>query len=144
MKTNSWTMAGQANDISSSPNWYFRYLEQDFQAFHRKYVLAPADIATNNVGVVWWLHYINILLQVVPKHMNGFLLTWDLLFIPILSILLQSLQLGIKENQDNFQKRPYKARFIANACSRMTTILSKLLTSCLTVIKKHWIRYSDA
>ena len=29
---------------------------------------------------------------VVPKHMNGFLLTRDLLSIPILSILLLSLQ----------------------------------------------------
>ena len=53
---------------------------------------------------------------------------------------------GIKENQDKLStiywlywlpklhKRPYKARFIANSCS--TTFLSKLLTSCLTAVKK--------
>ena len=40
-------------------------------------------------------------------------------------------------------KRPYKARFIANSCSCTTTVLSKLLTSCLTAVKKHWIRYYD-
>ena len=40
-------------------------------------------------------------------------------------------------------KRPYKARFIANSSSCTTTVLSKLLTSCLTAVKKHWIRYYD-
>ena len=38
-------------------------------------------------------------------------------------------------------KRPYKARFIANSSSCTTTELSKLLTSCLTAIKNHVIRY---
>ena len=40
-------------------------------------------------------------------------------------------------------KRPYKARFIANSSSCTTTELSKLLTSCLTAIKSHVIRYSE-
>ena len=40
-------------------------------------------------------------------------------------------------------KRPYKARFIANLSSCTTTELSKLLTSCLTAIKKHVIKYCD-
>ena len=40
-------------------------------------------------------------------------------------------------------KRPYKARFIANSSSCTTTNLSKLLTSCLIAVKKHWIRYYD-
>ena len=40
-------------------------------------------------------------------------------------------------------KRPYKARFIANPSSCTTPVLSKLLTSCLTAVKKHWIRYYD-
>ena len=39
--------------------------------------------------------------------------------------------------------RPYKARFIANSSSCTTTELSKLLTSCLTAIKKHVIKYCD-
>ena len=58
----------------------------------------------------------------------------------------------IKEKQDRLptlywlpklHKRPYKARFIANSSSCTTTVLSKLLTSCLTAVKKHWIRYYD-
>ena len=38
-------------------------------------------------------------------------------------------------------KRPYKSRFIANYCACTTTELSILLTSCLTVIKNHVIKY---
>ena len=60
--------------------------------------------------------------------------------------------MGIKENQDklptlywlpNHHKRPYKVRFIANSNTCTNTIWSKLLTSCLTAVKKqqHWIRY---
>ena len=40
-------------------------------------------------------------------------------------------------------KTPYKARFIANSSSCTTTKLSVLITSCLTVIKEHVIRYCD-
>ena len=36
-------------------------------------------------------------------------------------------------------KQPYTSRFIANSSSCTTTKLSKLLTSCLTTIKKHVI-----
>ena len=42
-----------------------------------------------------------------------------------------------------FHIRPYKTRFIANSSSCTTTELSKLLTSCLTAIKSHVIRYSE-
>ena len=40
-------------------------------------------------------------------------------------------------------KKPYKARFIANSSSCKTTELSKLLTPCLTAIKKHVIKYCE-
>ena len=36
-----------------------------------------------------------------------------------------------------------KARFIANSSSFTTTELSKLLTSCLTTVKNHVIRYCE-
>ena len=38
-------------------------------------------------------------------------------------------------------KRPYKSRFIANSSACTTTELSILLTSCLTAIKSHVIKY---
>ena len=40
-------------------------------------------------------------------------------------------------------KRPYKAQFIANSSFCTSADLSKLLTSCLTAIKKHEIKYCD-
>ena len=38
-------------------------------------------------------------------------------------------------------KRPYKSHFIANCSACITTELSILLTSCLTSIKNHVIKY---
>ena len=38
-------------------------------------------------------------------------------------------------------KRPYKSRFIADSSACTTTELSILLTSCLTAIKNHVIKY---
>ena len=43
----------------------------------------------------------------------------------------------------NFIKRPYKSRFVATSSSCTTTELSKLLTSCLTAVKNHLIKYYD-
>ena len=40
-------------------------------------------------------------------------------------------------------KRQYKARFIAKSSSCTATELSILLTSCLTTIKTHVIRYCE-
>ena len=40
-------------------------------------------------------------------------------------------------------KRPYKAQSIENSSSCTTTELSKLLTSCLTAVKNHVIRYCE-
>ena len=67
---------------------------------------------------------------------------------------ITALHFGVKakENQDKvptlywlpkLHKKPYKARFIANSSSCTTTELSKLLTSCLTAVKKHVIKYCE-
>ena len=59
---------------------------------------------------------------------------------------------SIKEKQNGLptlywlpklHKRPYKARFIANSSSCTTTVFYKLLTSCPSAVKQHWIRYYD-
>ena len=66
----------------------------------------------------------------------------------------KALHFGVKakENQDkvptlywlsNLHKKTYKARFIANSSSCTTTELSKLLTSCLTAVEKHFIKYCE-
>ena len=142
------------NLLPPKPKSTFRHLKKGIQAFHRKYVLFPADKATNNVVVVWRLHYINTLKQelsrtkafketseeeksVVNGHCNHLALKFSIC---------------VKERQDRLpmmywlpklHKRPYKARFIANTSSCTTTELSKLLTSCLTAVKSHVIRYCE-
>ena len=59
---------------------------------------------------------------------------------------------GITESQEKLPtfywlpklyKRPYKAFFIANSSSCTTASLSKVLTSCLTAIKNHRIKYCE-
>ena len=55
------------NLLPPKPKSSFRHLKQGIQEFHKKYVLVPADKATNNVVVVCRLHYINPLKQ----ELNG-------------------------------------------------------------------------
>ena len=113
------------------------------------------DKAANNVIVVWKLHYINTLKQDIGgtkayKQQNsaneksvGFYHCCH---------TATKFAVSIKEDQEKLpkiywlpklHKRPYKARFIANSSSCTTTELSKLLTSCLTAIKKHLIKYCE-
>ena len=142
------------NLLPPKPKSSFRHLKQGIQEFHRKYVLVPADKAANNVVVVCRLHYVNTLKQeldgtrayletdtdevsVVNAHSND---------LPV------KFSVCVNEGQDKLptmywlpklHKRPYKARFIANSSSCTTTELSKLLTSYLTAIKSHVIRYCE-
>ena len=51
------------NLLPRKPKSSFRHLKQGIQEFHRKYVLVPADTASNNVVVVCRLHYIITLKQ---------------------------------------------------------------------------------
>ena len=65
-----------------------------------------------------------------------------------------TLRFGVnaKENQDRvptmywltkFHKKNYKARYTANSSSCSTTEHFELLTSCLTAVKRHVIKYSE-
>ena len=132
----------------------FRHLKQGIQEFHRKYVLVPADKAANNVVVVCRLHYVNTLKQELDGT-RAYLET-DTDEVSVVNAHLNDLPVKfsvcVYEGQDKLptmywlpklHKRPYKARFIANSSSCTTTELSKLLTSCLTAIKSHVIRYFE-
>ena len=124
------------------------------QEFHRKYVLVPANKAANNVVVVCRLHYVNTLKQELDGT-RAYLET-DTDEVSVVNAHLNDLPVKfsvcVNEGQDKLptmywlpklHKRPYKARFIANSSSCTTTELSKLLTSCLTAIKSHVIRYCE-
>ena len=141
--------------LPPKPKLSFRYLKQGIQEFHRKYILDLADKAANNVVVVWRLYYINTLIQELGSTKTYERISTDKRsIVNTHSIDITAMfAVSIKEKQDRFptlywlpklHKRPYKARFIANSSSCTTTVLSKLLTSCLTAVKKkHWIRYYD-
>ena len=70
---------------------------------------------------------------------------------PSASVMAQNIQLfgprggrlPTKYWLPKLHKKTYKARFIANSSSCTTTELSKLLTSCLTAVKNHVIRYCE-
>ena len=132
----------------------FKHLKQGIQEFYRKYVLVPADKAANNVVVVCRLHYVNTLKQELDGT-RAYLET-DTNEVSVVNAHLNDLPVKFSvcdnEGQDKLptmywlpklHKRPYKARFIANSSSCTTTELSKLLTSCLTAIKSHVIRYCE-
>ena len=62
------------------------------------------------------------------------------------------LGVGVDEDQERLptfywlpklHKQPFEARFSAKSSSCTTTELSKLLTSCLTDIKNHVIKYCE-
>ena len=109
------------------------------------YILVPADKAADNVVVVWRLYYVNTFkrelvdtnaYKLQPSLSERVIVDWHGCH--------TALHFGVeaKENQDKvhtlywlpkLHKNPYKARFIANSSSCMTTELSKLF--CLLKIQ---------
>ena len=142
------------NLLPPKPKSSLRHLKQGIQEFHRKYVLVPAHKAANNVVVVCRLHYVNTLKQELDGTRPYLETNFDEMSVvnAHLNDLPVKFSVCVNEGQDKFptmywlpkiHKRPYKARFIANSSSCTTTELSKLLTSCLTAVKSHVIRYCE-
>ena len=141
------------NLLPPKPKSSFMHLKQGIQEFHRKYVLVPADKAANSVVVVCRLHYINTLKQeldgikayqetdsdgmsVVNAHLNGLPIKF---YVCVIEVQDTPTMYWLPK----LHKRPYKARFIANSRSCTSTEFSKLLSSFLTAIKSHVIRYYE-
>ena len=125
--------------LPPKPKFSFRHLKQGNQEFHRKYVLVPAVVDRR-------LNYNYTLIQEL-----GSTKTYERTSTDEKSIvdnhccrITANFAVAISENQEKLptsywlpklHKRPYKSRFIANSTSCTITELSKLLTSCLTVVK---------
>ena len=99
------------------------------------------------------LHYVNTLKQELDGT-RAYLETHTEMSVvnALLNDLPVKFSVCVNEGQDKLptmywlpklHKRPNKARFIANSSSCTTIELSKLLTSCLTAIKSHVIRYCE-
>ena len=49
--------------LPPKPKFTFRHLKKRILEFYRRFVLAPADKAANNIVVIWKRYYINTLKQ---------------------------------------------------------------------------------
>ena len=47
--------------LPQKPRFNLRHLKKDIQYFHSKYVFVPTDKASNNITIVWQLHYVDVL-----------------------------------------------------------------------------------
>ena len=121
------------------------------EKFHNKYVFAPADKAANNVIIIWKRYNVEVLKEelnststYVPAQ-----LTKDKLLLRHIDTLTKSniridkLDLPTFYWLPKLHKNPYKSRFISNSSHCSTTILSKHITSALSAVKDHVIKYSE-
>ena len=140
--------------LPRKPKISYRYLKSGIEEFHRKYVLVPADKAANNVVAVWRLHYIDTLKQELSGTKANEQTSEKEKSVINNHIFHNATRFAVSVNDDQerlptfywlpkLHKKTYKARFIANSSSCTTTELSRLLTSCLTTIKNHVIKYCE-
>ena len=125
---------------------------------HSKYVIVPADKAGNNIIFVCKYFYIKTLMdelgidstgnangtyeaqhdtpdEVIKKHSETIEKDFKIKLTDEKETLPQMYWIP------KLHKKPYKARFIAGSSSCTTTRLSKLITSCLKLVKSHCISY---
>ena len=110
-------------------------LRKKMEKLHQKYVFAPADKATNNVIIIWKRHYV----EVLKGELNS---TSTYVPAQLTKDQLDKCELPTFYWLPKLHKRPYKSRFISNPSHCSTTILSKHITSALTVVKDHVIKNS--
>ena len=142
------------NLLPPKPKSTFRHFKQGIQDFHGKNVLVPAGRAADGVVVVWRLRCVDTLRRELggarayketseeeKSVVNGHCGRLALKF----SVCVRERQGGLPAVYwlPKLHKTPCRARFIANSSSCTTTGLSKLLTSCLTAVGDHVIRYCE-
>ena len=133
--------------LPRKPKISYRYLKSGIEEFHKKYILSSADKAANNVAVVLRLHYIDTLKQELNSTKAYEQTSEKEKSVINNHSFHNATRFAVSVNEDQgrlptfywlpkLHKQSYKAQFIANSSSCTTTELSKLLTSCLNIIKK--------
>ena len=64
------------NLLPPKPKLSFRHLKQGIQQFHEKFVLAPADKASNNAIVVWRLYLFDTLKVIYKGFLNSYVVLY--------------------------------------------------------------------
>ena len=121
------------------------------ERLHNKYVFAPADKAANNVIIIWKKYYVDVLkedLNSTSTYVPAQLTKDKLLLHHIdthikINVKIDKCELPTFYWLPKLHKNPFKLRFISNSRHCSTTILSKHITSALTAIKDHVIKYSE-
>ena len=123
-----------------------------------KFVVVPADKASNNIVFVCKTHYINCLMEELGMSTMSGNPTYNLIAMSKDEILQNHhsvmLTLGIslpEEESDlpklywipKLHKNPYKQRYIAGSAKCSTKPLSQILTQILTAVKEGLQKYCD-
>ena len=137
-----------------------------FKDLHSKYVIVPADKAGNNIIFVCkYLRYTDELGIDVLRYIDELGIdstgnangnyeaqhdTPDEVIKKHSETIEKEFKIKLTDEEEKLpqmywipklHKKPYKARFIAGSSSCTTTRLSKLITSCLKLVKSHCISY---
>ena len=133
------------------PSRSVKALKRKMERLHRKYVFAPADKAANNVIVIWKKYYVDVLKEelnststYVPAQLTkDNLLLHHIDTLTKINVKIDKCELPTFYWLPKLHKNHFKSRFISNSSHCSTTILSKHITSALTAIKEHVIKYSE-
>ena len=133
------------------PSCSVKSLKKKMEKLHRKFVFAPADKEANNVIIIWKPHYVEVLRgelnstsTYVPAQLTkDQLLVHHINTLTKINVKIDKCELPTFYWLPKLHKHPYKSRFISNSSHCSTTILSKHITSALTAVKDHVIKYSE-
>ena len=132
------------------PSRSVKALKRKMERLHSKYVFAPADKAANNVIIIWKKYYVDVLKEelnststYVPAQLTkDKLLLHHIDTLTKINVKIDKCELPTFYWLPKLHKNPFKSRFISNSSHCSTTILSKHITSALTAVKDHVIKYS--
>ena len=130
----------------------------ELAGIHEKFVVVPADKASNNIVFICKTHYINCLMEELCMSTMTGKPTYNLTAMSKDEILqnhhLVMLTFGISLPEEDIDlpnlywipklhKNPYKQRYIAGSAKCSTKPLSQILTRILTAVKEGLQKYCD-
>ena len=126
-------------------------LKRKMKRLHSKYLFAPADKAANNAIIIRKRYHVDVLKgelnsksTYVPAQLTkDKLLLHHIDTLTKINVKINKCELPTFHWLPKLHKNPFKSRFISNSSYCSTTILSKHITSALTAVKDHVIKYSE-